>query len=219
MSGRALLPLLAGVLAVLALANGAAMFESVHGLDKSTPGDPNGVPGPAGGSSAERESASEGGTDQPEPTPSEPTSTPTETAASTGGSDPTTLAVLALVGGAAITGLVIRLLSAGDGTEVDNPPAADDGPAGDTGGRAPVRDPDDGVAAAWAQFATATVGSAWPRRTPGQVAAAARAAGAPTEPVTDLRELFERVRYGDDRPTERREERAADLVDRLLEDR
>lgn len=79
--------------------------------------------------------------------------------------------------------------------------------------------PDNEVFRAWSAFAhrfgSEGTEASPTSQTPGEIADRALRAGAPTEDVRELRRVFERVRYGGDRPTERLGDRAVDAWRRI----
>lgn len=75
-------------------------------------------------------------------------------------------------------------------------------------------EPDNPVYDAWLDVARRHGGA---DRTPGEVDRAARDAGVPVEPLRDLRQAFEQVRYGGVEPSDERVERARSARERVEE--
>lgn len=209
MNAREYGPLLAVVLVALALSTGAATFDSVERLDgadgsgathtprESAPGPKESAPRENGGSAR---SGLDGG--------GESDSRPEETDTSRGDSP---LVIFLVVVGVTGAFLVVGHVAAGEEEqfegEEDRERSVRDAPA-------VVREPDpeDGVAAAWLRFAR-RVDDEWWRSTPGETAATARARGFPERAVCTLRETFERVRYGEAKPTAEHERRAREALE------
>ncbi|WP_435146773.1 DUF4129 domain-containing protein [Halobaculum sp. P14] len=212
MPPRTSAPLLVAALAVLALAVGASTFDAVHRLDGASAGAPNdGVRADSSSASPEQQRSQ-----QQDAAPDD------DAGADTGGDVDRTgtggspvLMVGFVAAGVLAAAVLLRRLAAGDGESVDR--STGDGSDDDAGRRADRADPtpENPVTAAWLTLARRVAGADWRRRTPGEIAAAARDDGLPAASVAELRGLFERVRYGGAPVTPEREARAEAAVDRL----
>ena len=136
----------------------------------------------------------------------------------------------AAVVAAAIVASVAALLVAGgddesDGGETAESDAADDSPdlnavgraAGAAADRIESSDADNEVYRAWRDMTDVLDVDRPDSSTPAEFATAAVDAGVDEEPVTALTEVFERVRYGGEDPTEDRERRAVEALRRIEE--
>ncbi|WP_424016816.1 DUF4129 domain-containing protein [Halorientalis pallida] len=131
------------------------------------------------------------------------------------------LAVTALVvAGLALAGLRRRRGDADERPEPDVRVDHDDGDDGATDSAPLVPDAaaDNEVYRAWRTMVTELDVPYGETTTPREFAREAARAGAATEPVERLTDLFDRVRYGTAEPTEEREDRARDALAALVEE-
>lgn len=215
MNPRKYAPLLAAALAVLALSIGASSFGAVQDLGGPavTAPDERGNPETRSSSRATG-SQSPPERDDAEATPRQQTAEPSS-GSDDSGSAPAALVLIGIGLIAAVA--LVRYLAAGDGGRVTRT-EEESTPSPSTPTDLPTPDPENGVEAAWLTLARRVTDQDWPRRTPGEVATAARNSDLPADPVATLSDLFERVRYGAEPATTEREEQANAALGRLSND-